>query len=383
MPVHDVSVATDAAAVHALKSEWTELVLRSARPSIFLTWEWMTTWLARQTDGGTPFVLLIRERPGGALIGLAPLYRPRPAAPLALRALRFMGTGVGADHLAFVSHRDHEETVTRTLADQLLAARFWDLLEFPRLEGTFAAGLTRSIDALGGGHVATALVSADRCPFIPLPRTWEAFAAMLGPHRRSELGRQRRRLEKEGAVAITRIATADDFRDAWGALLGLHQTRRDAVADGHSAFVVEATRAFHEAFARAALARGWLRLYLMRLDGRPIAAEYALSFGGRVTDFQGGFDMTLARFGVGTVLTAYAIQDAIAEAAVEFDFLRGAERYKQERWAAQVREDLSLTAWRRQPRVELTLAARRWGRRLRDAVARRGRPAGEAAAPTS
>jgi CelD/BcsL family acetyltransferase involved in cellulose biosynthesis len=238
-----------------------------------------------------------------------------------------------------------------------------------RMDAETAAIVSAAIEASPG--VEHSSVEADRCPFVPLPNTWDAYLAAIGPHRRSELGRQGRRLEKEGVVQIRRAETAAQRDEIWDALLRLHQVRRDAVAGGQSAFVTESTRAFHDAFSKVALERGWLRLYLMTLDGRPVATECAYSIAGRVTDYQGGFDMALAKFGVGTVLTGHAIREAVNEGAVEFDFLRGAEAYKQQRWAAQIRVDMTVTAWRRHPRVTSILAGRRWARALRDRATRR------------
>jgi CelD/BcsL family acetyltransferase involved in cellulose biosynthesis len=385
-----ITTITDRRALDDLRREWTELLLASVHPTVFLSWEWMMTWLDRADVRGTPCVLMARQ-PDDRLIGLAPLFLARPHGPLGLRSVRFMGTGVGADHLAFLVRAGVHTgagvhagagvatDVTRALAAHLAAMREWDVLELMRMDAAGAASVADALGATAG--VAHTIVEADRCPFVPLPKTWDEYLAMIGPHRRSELGRQGRRLEKQGAIQIRRAETAAQRDEIWDALLHLHQVRRDAVAGGQSAFVTASTRAFHDAFSRIALERGWLRLYLMTLDGRPVATECAYSIGGRVTDYQGGFDMALAKFGVGTVLTGHAIREAVGEGAVEFDFLRGAEQYKQQRWAAQVRVDMTVTAWRRHPRVTAMLAARRWARIARDRL--RARPThadGDAAA---
>src|SRR5262249_14112411 len=56
--------------------------------------------------------------------------------------------------------------------------------------------------------------------------------------------------------------------------------------------------------------------------------------GGTCYYYLGGFDTTLARLSIGTVLTAYAIRYAIEkDSATEFDFLRGDEGDKY-RWGA-------------------------------------------------
>lgn len=121
-----------------------------------------------------------------------------------------------------------------------------------------------------------------------------------------------------------------------------------------------------------ALLRGWLRLYLLSVDGNCIAVEYCLHIADRVADFQSGFDVRWSRFGVGTLLIAHAIREAIQEGASEFDFLRGGEAYKRRQWAAVDRRDVSLVTWRRNLRVGVTIAVREWSRALRSRAL--GRP---------
>ena len=83
--------------------------------------------------------------------------------------------------------------------------------------------------------------------------------------------------------------------------------------------------AFHRELAREALARGWLRLWLLELDGRPIAAWHGFRVGPVASYYQAGRDPSYERFSVGFVLLAHSIRSAIAEGATEYRFGRGDE----------------------------------------------------------
>jgi CelD/BcsL family acetyltransferase involved in cellulose biosynthesis len=83
---------------------------------------------------------------------------------------------------------------------------------------------------------------------------------------------------------------------------------------------------FHERFAADARERGWLRVHLLELDDRPVAALYNLRFGGVECVYQAGRDPALA--GTGLVLHAHAIRAAQAQGLREYRFLRGGEAYK-------------------------------------------------------
>jgi CelD/BcsL family acetyltransferase involved in cellulose biosynthesis len=365
-----IAVVTGREDLHALRAEWTDLLLDSRDPNVFMSWEWMTAWQQEYRGRGRPHVLLARRAQDGFLVGLAPLYETATRAPLALRSMGFMGTGVGADHLAFILRRDEETSVFGALSAYMLSTQGWDALDFPRMEEETARRLGDAVSRSGRGRLARSSELADLCPYIALPGTWEAYLRTLSSNARKDLGRRSRRLQEQGDVVIQRVQDVGELDSAWEIFFRLHRERRQAVG-GRSAFMADRTWAFHRAFMRTAAERGWLRLYLMKVGDQYVAAEYCVHFGGRVSDLQCGFDMRWSRYGVGTLLVAHAIREAIAEGATEYDLLRGGEEYKQQRWAASLRKDVSLLIWRRQPRVAMLIAARRCATKMKAHLRRR------------
>ncbi len=363
------SVVTDAEGLHALRDEWTDLLLHSQHPNVFLSWEWMTAWMQTRGHHGTPYLLLLRRAEDGLLTGLTPLFCISSRNPLGLRNITFMGTGVGADHFAFIARRGAERAVYEEIVGYLLSSPAWDVLDFSRMEEGHAAHVVAAVSKWGAGAFTCVPTPADLCPFVPLPRTWDDYVRVIGRSNRAEMARQWRRLREQGQVVIQRVQTFAELEQAWDILLRLHQTRTDAVG-GRSAFLAAPTRAFHERFLRVALECGWLRFYLLRVDGRGVAANYCVSMGGRVSGLQTSFDEAWGRYGVGTLLMGHALQEAVAEGASEFDLLRGAETYKQQKWAAQLRRDVSLVVYGHRPRVRLAMAARRWGSAVKPVLRR-------------
>jgi hypothetical protein len=89
------------------------------------------------------------------------------------------------------------------------------------------------------------------------------------------------------------------------------------------------TRAFHHDLAARALAGGWLRLWLLELDGRPAAAWYGFRCGGREWYYQAGWDPAHARDAVGFVLLGHTVRAATQDGMTEYRFLRGREAFKE------------------------------------------------------
>ena len=98
---------------------------------------------------------------------------------------------------------------------------------------------------------------------------------------------------------------------------------------------------FHDEWTRLALARGWLRLFVLRLDGRPAAVLYGLRYSKTFYFYQSGFDPGCSKRSIGLVTLGLSIRHAIEEGASEYDMLHGDEAYKFH-WAQSVRRLIRL-----------------------------------------
>ena len=177
----------------------------------------------------------------------------------------------------------------------------------------------------------------DRCPFIDLRDvSWSSYLASLDGHHRSNWKRRLANLGKAFAMRFERVETEGQRTEALGAFFALHGRRWEG-RGGSTAFYSGSLREFHEAWTRLALDRGWLRFFLMRLDGRPVGAIYGFRYRGTFGFYQTGFDPAYARHGIGQVMIGLSIKSAIEEGADEYDLLHGTERYKSD-WARSMRE---------------------------------------------
>jgi CelD/BcsL family acetyltransferase involved in cellulose biosynthesis len=95
-------------------------------------------------------------------------------------------------------------------------------------------------------------------------------------------------------------------------------------------------QAFHTEMAWLAYERGWLRLYGLRLNGELRSVLYCFMHRKKSYYYLGGFEPNISKYSLGTVLTGYAVRDAVEHGCLEFDFLRGNERYKY-RWTGMER----------------------------------------------
>ena len=182
--------------------------------------------------------------------------------------------------------------------------------------------------------------SAEVCPTLLLPASFDQYVKSLGKNMREQIKRYPKRLEKNFSVEIELAQTPEQVEDFLRDLFELHGKRWRARGQT-GVLVLPSRQKFHCALCHDFLARDWLRLWRLKLDGRAACVLLCYFWGGKYWFFIGGFEPELQKWSVGTCLFARVFEQAISEGASEFDFLRGAEEYKY-RFGAQDREFVNL-----------------------------------------
>jgi CelD/BcsL family acetyltransferase involved in cellulose biosynthesis len=304
-----VSSCEPIADFEAGRDEWSALAERSG--SVFATWEWATAWWRHFGAGSEPVLLRCAGEDGP--FAILPLCRSRRGP---LRILRFIGYGPG-DMLGPVCAPADREAAGAALREALAdgGAGPCHVLLAERLP-VGALG-----EALGGRHL-----QREASPEMEIGgRSWEEFVAAQSRNMKEKLRRNTRKLEKQHELSFRLSEDPDRLRGDLDTLIRLHRARW---GEGEGAFQREDVVAFHHDFAAAALARGWLRLWTMEIDGEPAAAWYGYRFGGVESFYQSGRDPSFDRFSIGFLMLMRTIQGAFEDGLERYAFLRGDEPYK-------------------------------------------------------
>jgi len=351
-----------------LKLEWANLLESSTSQCLFLTWEWLYTWWKHLAADRRLSILTVRC--GSQLAALAP-FGVRPPS-LARRHFfpvqEFLGSGnAGSDYLDFIVRTGYEPEARQAFASCLAGERpMFDWAQL-RCGGCFAAGVA---SMLGEEGWRVAETNTNTCPFILLAgESWESYLATLGSEHRYNFNRKWKRLNRDYIVEFEQVRTEEECRESIDLIVTLHNMRwRDR--GGSDAFHTRGLVGFHQEFSQVALERGWLRLYVLRLNGKPAAGLYGFLYHRTFYFYQSGFDAAYDKYSVGLVTMGLAIQRAIEEGAQEFDLLHGDEGYKSH-WSTGSRELGRLQlyppgslGWVCRSSVELELASRRIARRV-------------------
>ena len=199
--------------------------------------------------------------------------------------------------------------------------------------------------------------------------SWEDYLATLGAEHRYNFNRKWRRLKRDYSVQFEQVRAEEQCRESIDLVIELHNMRwRDR--GGSDAFHTAGLVEFHREFSRLALERGWLRLYVLRLNEKPAACLYGFYYGKTFYFYQSGFDPAYLKQSVGLVSMGLGIQSAIEEGAEQYDLLHGDEEYKSH-WSRESRELARLELYPPgasgricRSSVELERGARRIARRV-------------------
>lgn len=351
--------------------------LAELRGNAFITPEWFLAAIEHLEPGGEPVVVAVHGE-DGVLLGVLPFVYER-----ASRTLRFAGAGAGDRFHPAADLRD--ENLVAAAAAPALDRRGlgWRRLALDGVD--VSADWWRTLTSALPSRSASVARPPAAYPYIPLAgRSWDQYLAGRSRQLRSQLGRKGRGLAKQHQVVFRQTRVRDEVDADLSSLFALHAARWQSRGRA-SSMADRSLPAFHSAFAAAALERGWLRLYVMEVDGAAAAAWYGWRLGDRWSYFQAGFDPAWSRQSVGFLLLAETIKDASEEQAAEYDLLLGDEPFKArfaeaERWGqtvvvvpavhpirlAAAAGSVARRLWRRLPsrlrERALSLRARREGR---------------------
>jgi len=263
----------------------------------------------------------------------------------------------------------------------LLAAEMYEIVDFPHADEDALSELARAIVRTrrpldlkripADAPVIAALEAAYRgrgfvrrrpaggSPWIPLDDSWADPEVRLEAGRRSDLRRARRHAEKMGA-AVAAIITPTPAQ--------LPQLLEEAFqveaagwkgAQGTALATDPVRGAFFRRYAELACAKGILRICVLRIGGRPAAAQIAIESGSRFDLLRAGYDERFSTCSPGMLLTGEAIRYAARRGLRSYEFNGDVEPWTKV-WTRHEHACCSLRAYPFNPRGAWALCADGW-----------------------
>lgn len=321
-------------------------VQTQADARFFNSWTWIGHWLAHLPPDLAP--LLLRVTLDGETVGLGvvvPCAARRLRGTLRHRAAVLHATGraqdddITVEHNGLLVRRGLEAAAHAAAFSHLLQSGAFDEVRVPLAGAVLANG---ECDGAGG---------ADDPPVRQARLGLRRFASMAGyaadlgraaagggehiatlsAHTRSQIRKSLKRYAGLGPVSLAGAADVPEALGWLGRLKALHQAAWKA-RGAPGAFANPRFEAFHRGLLQAGHARGEVQVLRVSAGDREVGYLLQFRHAERVLAYQSGFDYTLlpGNHHPGLVVHALAMQHALEQGAVCYDFLGGEARYKRD-----------------------------------------------------
>jgi CelD/BcsL family acetyltransferase involved in cellulose biosynthesis len=279
----------------------------------FLHPTWLLTWLSEFGGNVEPVCLCAED---GSCIGVAPLMR-------ADDRLTFIGDHNICDFMDVLVDPSRAGEAYDTLWRQACAEDWTDMQLWGLMDGSPTREALASRARAAGYGVLEELEAVS--PRLELPASWEDYLASLNKKDRHELRRKIRRAFDSGAeVTFDVLRTQEEVAGAIDDFLSLHTGSRADKGE----FMTAEMEVFFRRMASAMAAEDLVRLFFLRINGKPAAAVLCFDAGSHLYMYNSGYDMAYSGWSVGIVSKALVLQWAIENGKTGLDFLRGDEPYK-------------------------------------------------------
>ncbi|MCL2679752.1 MAG: GNAT family N-acetyltransferase [Dehalococcoidia bacterium] len=283
-------------------------------PCVFMLPGWLEAWWHSFGDGYRPMVAVILE--DGAPIGIAPLKIKDGAA-------YFIGDNSVCDYLDFITVPGKEQLFSRELLDYLRSMPEIDsvVLETLRPDSVALGAFIGEAQALG---LRTACEPIDVSYEMALPANWDDYLLSLEGAQRRDFDRKLRQLE---AVAEVRFNVLHDGEIEDCHLETLFSMMANSRGD-KAKFLTAPMQSYFRSLASHLASYGVLRLGFLDVGVARAAAVLYFEYGDGFFLYNSGYEQGYAPRSVGLLSKLLSIRHAVESGKNRYDFLKGAEPYK-------------------------------------------------------
>lgn len=339
---------------------WNELVQNSPSSSIFLTWEWFSTWCICLGNHRPLFIIAVFDKSDN-LLAILPLYQSnlKLFKCITYHCLRLAGDCFcGGEYPDLIVDSDANVIeIQRCIRTCLYKHKFqWDWLYFTHVSGWNEARSRLSL--LDSEHASFIRQRQFIFSTIFLPLTLVEYECKILGSFASLIRRQQKKIEKIGNLSIQICNESSEIPIYLNNLFRLHRKRWESTGQRGSFDRRPLTKCFYEAFATIALDKGWLKIFSLQVDNKVLAVQIGYLFNDVFYQMQEGFDPE-GPGGLGNVLRLSVIKWCINNNVREYDYLGGDDKHKL-RWGAKQRNGFFLFSGRKNLKNSFMALAEIW-----------------------
>lgn len=295
--------------------------------SAFASFEWYETWWRHYSGGATLHMITMWD--ADRLVGVAPLMLRRVTVHgLPLTALCFMENNQSLNNDFIVAPADRELFFREMLRQLTSQSALWDVVAFRNIPETSinCAALLETLDGTGQKWLKSSTWFDS--PYLVPAGTWTDFLASRTARTRKSLRNIQNGMFKAGDVTVTNYRTREEFLSVKDEVFNL--ARQSWAEDQGDSMASPANEAFFSDLAAAFAQKGWLSLWVLRLNGTMLAVEFHVKAYAMEHAMRGHYLPGCASLSPGAYLEMQIIKHAFEETdkVRVYDFCGSFEQYK-------------------------------------------------------
>jgi len=319
---YSIRVFRDISEILELKKDWMELFDRCDTATIFMSYEWVISWLEVFGDQGEPVVIAVYRK--NQLAGLAPYFLSRRKFLFwRPRTLGFIGFPF-SDCCNFILMDLEDEKVIELVIEYLWQRRsLWSLIKLEELqENSFelfmATGVLPRLGILYDSRVS------DNAPFLALDNTWKEYLSARTKKFRKNM---RLNFNRAGGSDNTELVTIPYGEEAWRVIEEI-SFKSKKFGEGLTFMADPQSRDFFSRVLNLFNQNGWLRIEAVKIAGKISAYLVCFDYQEKLLLYDEGYDPDDLQAGPGHLLLYLLIEQSISAGVKEIDFLRGGHGFK-------------------------------------------------------
>lgn len=321
-----------------LRDVWGELLQRTSHKSISQTFDWFKTWWEGFGKDKELFVIIVKD--DKTIRGIAPFmivkgtYRGLP-----VRELRFIENehSPDADFIIASHEKDVAEAIMKVV---MLHREKWTIIrlnnipkESPNVELISSAacrcGLLFGIQA------------GLQSPYLKIHEPWEKYLSGKSRKFRKTFRNKMNRLSRDVAHHVACYETESDWSDVMSAIYTISEKSWKAAVK-QDITSTEGNRVFFRNLTKIAAGNKWLTLWLLSINGTPVAYEYHLSYDNNLYALRADFDEAYEEISPGSILDYTIVENAFKRGYKEYHMCGSPNFYKLN-WTSEIKEHVKIT----------------------------------------
>lgn len=318
----ELSLINNIDSFERIKDEWNALLARSGNDTLYLRHEWLSNWYKANGENSELIVVLVKSK--GELTGAAPLMaKKNKRLGLPVREVTFINDAnwTLGDFILTVK----KEPVFEKMLNYLFTLE-WDIVDLCGIpdDSESLRIIKRVLTEKKIKHLTS---GSSSHPFVKTGVSWDAFYKSRSVRFKKSIRNKLNRINKAGEVVVKKYSTVQDVTEILPVIfdIGLKGWKHQI---NNAISSTENSRAFYASLSVAMSQLGLLNVWVLYLNGNPIAFEYHIHHGDKIYALIADFIEEHRELSPGSVLDYHIMEQIFKNGRYIYNMGSGNSFYK-------------------------------------------------------